>query len=85
MRPLLALLSIFALGCADPSEVQALRARKAALESALVTQRQLLADEALYRSALKQAPLAGTPLDPPEVTARVTRATSGVSRCLPTE
>jgi len=82
MRPALALLVAAAFtspGCADPSELKALHAKKASLESERAVQQQLLADEDLYRSALKKAPQAGMPLDPAEVTARVTRTTSGVA------
>src|SRR4051812_21635072 len=66
-------------GCADPSEVQALRAKKSQLVAERAARQQIAADEALYRDALKQAPQAGMPLDPAEVTARVTRATEGVA------
>jgi hypothetical protein len=89
MRPLLrspvlflALLAPCAAGlaaCADPSEVRLLRGSKAMLEAELAVQRQVLADEELYRQALKDVPLAGTALDPAEVTARVTRAAAGVA------
>ncbi|HYV47084.1 MAG TPA: hypothetical protein VFA20_19635 [Myxococcaceae bacterium] len=66
-------------GCADPSEIQALRARKSALEAERSAQRQIAADAALYRDALRKVPEAGMSLDPGEVTARVTKATTGVA------
>src|SRR4051794_18322725 len=78
--PVLLVASALALsGCADPSEVQALRARKASLEAERAVQQQIAADAALYRDALKQVPEAGMPLDAAEVTSRVTKATDGVA------
>ncbi|HEY8206343.1 MAG TPA: hypothetical protein VIG99_02600 [Myxococcaceae bacterium] len=59
--------------------MQALRAKKASLEAERAVQQQIAADAALYRDALKQVPEAGMPLDPAEVTARVTKATDGVA------
>jgi len=76
----LALLAVLSLsGCADPSEIQALRAKKIALEADRAAQQQIAADAALYRDALHKVPEAGMPLDPGEVTARVTKATIGVA------
>ncbi|HVE84904.1 MAG TPA: hypothetical protein VND93_18765 [Myxococcales bacterium] len=66
-------------GCADPSEVSTLRAKKAGLEAERARLQQLSADAALYRDAMKQAPEAGRPLDAAEATARVTRMTAGVA------
>jgi len=66
-------------GCADPSEVQALRAKKIALEGERAAQQQIAADAALYKDALRKVPEAGMPFDPQEVTARVTKATTGVA------
>ena len=76
---LLATAFLLPAGCADPSELRALRAKKAALESERAVQRRILADEELYRDAVRKASLAAMPLDPAEVTYRVTQATSGVA------
>jgi hypothetical protein len=71
--------SLASPGCADPSEVQALRAKKIALEARLASMQQVEADEPLYRHALHEVPKAAMPLDPQEVTVRVTEATTGVA------
>lgn len=76
---LLAAAALSLAGCADPSEIQSLRAKKVALEGERAAQQQIAADAALYQDALRKVPEAGMPLDPQEVTARVTKATTGVA------
>jgi hypothetical protein len=65
--------------CADPSEVQALRARRDELTRDLLRRQQLAQDVAELRRALEQVPMAGMPIDPSEVTRRVSQATVGVA------
>lgn len=79
MRALLPLILLLCAACADPSEVQSLRTRRDQLAQDLLLRQQLAQDLDAIRSALEQVPMAGMPLDPSEVTRRVSQATAGVA------